>query len=520
MSDSRVQKSIRNSTFALLEQATFSVTSFVCRTFFIHSLGEEYLGLSGLFQDVLSLLSLIELGVGSAILSFMYLPVVEGDEKGVAALLKVYKKFYCFAGIAITVIGLCLTPFLDVLISDIPNIPNIGFFYILFLLPVSLSYFWSYKRSILIVYQKSYIASCIYMGVIVLQRLCQILSLIIFKDYILYLIIALVGTILNHVLVSLYVDKEYGFLKRYSKECLSTETAERIAREVRGSFFNKVSGTISSSTDNIFISRYISTILLGKYSNYLLFTSLFGTIFQRVFEGLNGSVGNLVVSESKTEVYRSFKRIWFINFWIVSFTVSCLFGLVDSFITLWIGKEYTLGIIIVTLICVNFFFRYIRNTFILFTEAYGLYSKFKMKSIVEAVINIVGSLTFVKYCNLGISGVLLGTLLSSMLTNFWYEPHVMYLQKFGVSVREYYKMIGKYFVVTLLNSLLCYCLGRAAVDIRGWGGFGIHLLLCVVFTNVSIVLVFFKTDEFRYAKVTFLKKIKDMLNSVKYKAKA
>ena len=125
--------------------------SFVCRTVFIYSLGKTYLGFNGLFSDILSLLSLAELGVGTAILYSMYKPAAQGDHKKVAALLNLYKRVYNSIGIVITAVGLCLTPFLKYLISDVPDMREVPIIYILYLLNTTASYFFVYKKSILII---------------------------------------------------------------------------------------------------------------------------------------------------------------------------------------------------------------------------------------------------------------------------------------------------------------------------------------------------------------------------------
>ena len=275
MESSRTSKSIRNTIVALCEQGVYNIMSFLCRTVFIYTLGKTYLGFSGLFSDILTLLSLAELGVGTAILYSMYKPAATGDHRRVAALLNLYKKVYNTIGILITIIGLCLTPFWGFLISDIPDMPEIPIIYLLYLLNTTASYFFVYKKSILITDQKSYISSLIYISTTTAQNILQIVFLLLTHNFIVYLIIQVVCTMANNIAISIYVDRHYSYLKEYKNEQLDKESKVAIYNNVKAMFVSKLSSAVVTSTDNLLISKFVSTIVLGLYSNYTLFTTMF-----------------------------------------------------------------------------------------------------------------------------------------------------------------------------------------------------------------------------------------------------
>lgn len=156
----------------------------------------------------------------------------------------------------------------------------------------------------------------------------------------------------------------------------------------------KISSVVVTSTDNILISKYISTVYLGIYSNYTLFVSMIRTIITKAFEGLTGSVGNLATCEDHEKSYKVYSNAYFINFWIVGFCVSMFYLLVDSFIKVWIGDSYILEWGTVALIAFNLYFRLMRNTNLVFIETYGLFRQMRVKSISEAAINLVASLFY------------------------------------------------------------------------------------------------------------------------------
>ena len=508
MGASRTSKSIINTIAALCEQGIYNIMSFLCRTVFIYTLGKTYLGFSGLFSDILTLLSLAELGVGTAILYSMYKPAATGDHRRVAALLNLYKKVYNTIGILITVIGLCLTPFLGYLISDIPDMPEIPIIYLLYLLNTTASYFFVYKKSILITNQRSYVSSIIYILTTTAQNILQIVFLFLTHNFIVYLNIQVVCTLINNVAISLYVDRHYSYLKEYKNEQLDRESKKAIYNNVKAMFVSKLSSAIVTSTDNLLISKFVSTIVLGLYSNYTLFTTMFRTILSKIFEALTGSVGNLVALESGENVYRTFRKIWFVNFWLVSFSCAGLFALVNTFIELWVGKSYLLDLQVVSIICLNLYMRLIRNTFLTFNDTYGMFKQLKPKCVAEAIINLGVSLVFVGPMKMGIYGILLGTFISNITTNFWYEPYLLFTKKFKVSMRKYFFLFAEYFALTVISAGTSYWICNNVIHIDGWIGFFIKAIVVCGLINLFYIAVFARTVEFKYLLGIVKKKLK------------
>ena len=68
----RSENSARNSLAAIAGQTISVIFGFITRYWFIKVLGEAYLGVNGVFCSVLSLLSLTELGLGSAMTYALY----------------------------------------------------------------------------------------------------------------------------------------------------------------------------------------------------------------------------------------------------------------------------------------------------------------------------------------------------------------------------------------------------------------------------------------------------------------
>lgn len=449
MKSSRVENSIRNTIYALGTQIISMLMSFIVRTVFIYTLGKNYLGFNGLFSNIFSILSLTELGMGTAIIYSMYKPVAQEDHRKIAALLNLYRTFYRIVGIIVAILGLSLLPFLDYLVSGIQDIPELEIIYLLYLSSSVISYFFAYKKSMLTVYQQDYISSRINLLINFIQGIIQIAILILWHNYILYLLVLTISTFFNNWLNSLYADYKYQYLKEYRSERVDEETKQKIYTDVKAIFVSRISSAIVTSTDNLLISAFVSTIILGLYSNYIMLINVVNTIINRILDSLVGSVGNLIAVESIERVYLIFKRVLFINYWLVAFSSMSFFILANPFITLWIGKSYLLSSGIIFMIALNLFMRLIRNTFIMFNNAFGHFVELKKKNIIEPIINIVASLLFILVFKMGIIGVLLGTFVSNITTNFWFEPYLIF-KKCQVSLKEYFKIAANYLLTSIV----------------------------------------------------------------------
>ena len=507
MKSSRVENSIRNTIYALGTQIISMLMSFIVRTVFIYTLGKNYLGFNGLFSNIFSILSLTELGMGTAIIYSMYKPVAQEDHRKIAALLNLYRTFYRIVGVVVAILGLSLLPFLDYLVSGIQDIPELEIIYLLYLSSSVISYFFAYKKSMLTVYQQDYISSRINLLINFIQGIIQIAILILWHNYILYLLVLTISTFFNNWLNSLYADYKYQYLKEYRSERVDEETKQKIYTDVKAIFVSRISSAIVTSTDNLLISAFVSTIILGLYSNYIMLINVVNTIINRILDSLVGSVGNLIAVESIERVYLIFKRVLFINYWLVAFSSMSFFILANPFITLWIGKSYLLSSGIIFMIALNLFMRLIRNTFIMFNNAFGHFVELKKKNIIEPIINIVASLLFILVFKMGIIGVLLGTFVSNITTNFWFEPYLIF-KKCQVSLKEYFKIAANYLLTSIVAGGLTYILCDICLTGNSWVLFLIRIIICCVAINLVIILFYRKTDEYQYFMMLVKKVLK------------
>ncbi len=487
------------------------IISFIARIIFINVLGNEYLGLNGLFTNILNVLSLAELGIGTAITYNLYKPLSEKDETTCKMLMQFYKKVYTIIGIIILLLGSAITPFLSIFIKEIPNINNINLIYILFVINTSVSYFFSYKRNLIISDQQRYIATIYRYGIYALMNIIQIIYLLISKDYIGFLIIQIGCTLLENILVSKKADKMYPYLKDKKEIPLDINMKESIIDKTKALLMHRIGGIVVNSTDNIILSKCVGLTAVGLYSNYYLIISSLNTIISQVYNSITASIGNLFAVENKNKIYDIFKKVNFLTFWIYAFCSICLMILLNTFIELWIGKKYIFEMKVVIILVVNFFFTGMRKSVLTFRDAAGLFEKDKYKSIFESMINLIASIILA--LKFGTFGVFLGTFISTISVCFWIEPYVLFKYGFEKNASIYFVDYVKK-IILLLFALLITCglcnLIKGATLVK----FIYKLIVCLLVPNIIIVIFYFRTDEFMY----FLDLVKNKILKVVKKA--
>ena len=294
MEESRTKNTLRNMKTGAIVQIINKLMAFIVRSVFIQVLNTEYLGIHGLFTNVLTILSFAELGIGTAIIFNMYKPVAENDKEKIKSLMKLYKKAYNIIGIIVFILGICVIPFMNIIIKDIPDVKeNIIFIYLLFLFNTASSYFFTYKKSIIYAHQKQSIIDNLDSIFYFLKSIFEIIFLVLTKNFIVYLIIQILGTFLENVTIAKKADKLYPYLKE--KNVLPLEKTENkgIFNNVKSLIVYQLGGVIMNGTDNILISSLINVSTVGICSNYIMIINSIKSIVSSMLNGVNESIGNL-----------------------------------------------------------------------------------------------------------------------------------------------------------------------------------------------------------------------------------
>lgn len=498
MKSERKKSSFKNMITAVSSNVLTIIVGLVAQAIFIKILGSEYLGLNGLFSNVISMLGIVELGMGSAIIYNMYKPIAEEDHEKIKSLMQFYKKSYRIITLIISIIGIMIIPFIKYIV-DIESITvdiNVYLVYILFLLETICSYILSYKRSMLYADQKEYITNIIHIGYTILVNTMQLTFLYFTNDYYLYLIIKVMMRLVENIVISSYVNRRYSYLLDNNVTKLDSKTEKDIFQKIRALFFHKIGTFIVSGTDNIIISKYLGLVTVGLYSNYYMIINAVQTVINHIIQATRASVGNLLVTESKTKQFDIFNKIRFVNFWISCFSSICIFVIMDSFITIWIGYKFVLPTKVLLVLVINFFIVSSRSTYGAFKEAAGIFYEDRFVPIIESLLNIVLSIIFVK--KFGLMGVFMGTIGSGLVLWCYSYPKYVYNKLFGRKISDYMKETIYYFIIFILIAGFTYSLAILISFDNVYLQFISNVLIALIVPNVIMLLLFSKDENFKY----------------------
>lgn len=492
---SRLEMTAKNAFWSYFSMGVSFVLQFISRTVFIYCLGEGYLGINGLFSNVLGVLSFAELGIGTAINFSLYKPVAEHDIEKIKSYMYYYKWAYRIIALIVCILGIILIPFLDILVTDPGNVGNITIYYCIYLFNTVTSYFVSYKYSLVNAEQKNYIYTNINLIITTSTIIIQIIALVIWKNFLVYLLVAAIFGVFQKIFISRYFDKLYPYLKDKNVKKLSKNEKNTLISKVKALVIHKIGDVSVHQTDNIIVSAFVSTKMVGLLSNYNLIISTVTSCINILFNSVTGSLGNMVATETKEYQYQIFKKYRFIGFWFYGFTAIVLSILMSPFIELWIGNRMVVGVLTINLIVLDYYMIGQRVCLNNIKSAAGVFEPDKYVAILQAIVNLVTSIIFVKL--IGLPGVYVGTIIQGTLSSVL-KPILSYKLLFGKSSKYYFVDSMRYGGTVLLAYIICYILSKKVFENITVLSFSLMAILVVIIPNIVFALVFHRSDEFKY----------------------
>jgi O-antigen/teichoic acid export membrane protein len=505
----RTSNSIRNIIVAVSCQILSALLGFVTKTIFIKLLGDANNGLLGFFANIVSVLSLAELGLGTAITFALYKPIADNNVERLQSLMQFYKRIYTYIAGIVLVLGLCVLPFLHLLMEEVSSNNLIYLYYFIYLLNTVTSYLFIYKSALLNADQRNRIVRIVNTIYIILRNLIEIGVLLLTHSFIAYLLVQLCCTVLNNVTISTIANKLYPWLVNKAKALEKTDK-KRIFTDVKSVVYYKIGGVLLNNTDNILITVILGVLAVGYYSNYLMITTLVLTVLELVFSALTGSVGNLNATTTKEQSKKVYDIVGFISFWIYSFCAICIFVLIDDAVLLWLGNQRVLESKISIALAINMFVLGLLQPTMLFRNTTTLFRKAKFIILITAGLNIVLSIGLGYLW--GIAGIVFATAISRLLTNFWYEPYKLHKDVFQTSAKNYFIKNAVYILTAGVVGFATYFVANL-LPITGFFGILLKLVICLIIPNVAFLLLFCRTSEFK----STVERVKSFLKGNKVK---
>lgn len=492
---SRKLNSMLASSAGMVNQIIQIVGSFVYRTVFLMILSREYLGINGLFSNVLQIFSLAELGIGSAIAYNLYGAFAQKNMEKIGQLIHFYKKVYSVIGICVLAIGIAFYPFLGTIVNveEIPSDVSLTAVYFLFLMSSVSSYLFVYKQSLLSADQQEHKVVLFQIVTTIAGYIVRLTVLFLFANFVLVLVVDIAVSLTLNYLFSLWITRRYQSVFEV-KSRLPVEERKEIYKNTRGLMVHKVGLVVVTSTDNVVISKFVSLAAVGLYSNYGTLVSAVTKVGISLINGMLPSIANYVAAADKSESYKMLKRILMVNMWFASWTTVCLFVLLNPFITEWLDESYLMSYAVVAVLCLQHYLQTARLTVNNFVYSAGLFMRDKARPLFEAGINLLVSIVLAK--EYGIIGVFIGTVVSGLLTYYWREPYLLFKNHLKRSSIGYWWIQTKWLLLTVALCAGMYWL--LSLLPGGWGWLVVRFVLAAVLPNVVILLLCAGSEEFSY----------------------
>lgn len=448
MPESRLSKSIKNLRAAWIGQFLNIFAKFVMRRFFVKYISTDYLGLDAVFNNIIGLMNLAELGIGSAIFYALYGPLADEDEDRVLGVMQLLAKVYRTIAFMLTGVGLILMPLLTIIAPEARGLSYVHLLFGFYLINTVVSYLFTYKGLLASADQKSYITTRNHYVFIISLNIAQIFIIYFFRSFIMYAAIQSLFTVVEGVSLSWMMDKEYPILRQKRKVKLPKDVTKKIWSDVRKIVVSKVGNTVISSTDNLILSNVVGLAVTGIYSNYALIKASLQAIVCQFQAAVSASVGNIAaLGEREKEI----DYFWFLNFIttaLYAVTSISLYNLMQPFIAYWLGVDYLMDQSVLFLTTVIYYLFGIRGIFGTFSMAHGVFDLEAKKTVLEAVTNLLISVMLAT--KMGVVGVLLGTVVSSLFVGLPFELINVGHALPEISKRRYMKEFILYSLTTLI----------------------------------------------------------------------
>ena len=494
MDNTRSKNAVLNIVFGYIAQIGILALSFFGRRIFLRFLSIDYLGINGLYSNILTILSLAELGLDSAVVYSLYKPVAEDNKPLIASLIRYFRKIYTILAITIFALGLAVIPFLGFIIkSDLPQSDLVAY-YVLFLLNTVSTYFFAHKVALLSVYQEQRIQKMVSLCSSIVLQILHIIVLLIWKNYYIYIIITAFGTILNYIVLGIICDKIHPEIKK----CKNNVPFDKkpIVQLIQSSFLYKIGAVALNNTDNILISVIVNTAVVGLYSNYLIVVNAIQGFISTITLSLISGIGNLSALGNKERQHDIFFMMLLFYHFIAITGGAGFFILFNDLITIWLGKEYLLSQATVFAIALSFYQTNSVSPIWMFREANGLFKEVKYLLLTTAFCNIVLSITLGYIW--GTFGILIATSISRIITQVWYEPKILFNNVFGCTTKKYWKKQAKYFLLSCVVFIATYFATAYMPH-----SFAFLFFKAVVIVSIStLVFLVFNRNSKEYSMIT------------------
>lgn len=512
MATSRLTYIARNVVAVWLAQLVGIVGSLVVRVVFARYLSQEYLGLETLFSNVIMVLSLAELGVGSAIVFSLYGPLARKDQEAIKSIMRLFRRAYTTIGCVVGLVGCIICPFLEFFIDQAPDIPYLKIYFLFFVFNSAISYFFSYKGALITADQKNYIVTIIRCVTQLVMYTIQTVILILTQDYLFFLTCMLLCTLGQNITISVTANRLYPFLKDKNIQPINKQVLRTIKRNVSGMVIHKASSVANAPVNTVFTSSILGLVPVAIYGNYIMVITVLSGVIEQAFNSITASAGNLVATETEDRQYKVFDLTLFVGAFLYGPLTVCILCLVNPFIEMLFGANYLFPIEVVPFFAMLFYFRGIRMPVLTFISAHGLYWQTRLKALAEIIVLLIS--VPIMTTLFGMIGLLLANIFVQIFISIYFEGKILHRAGFNRRSGEYFKALVRYALVT---AFVC---GAAWVIMSFFPAdpifrFFVGGVFCVIFGFGVFAIIYWRKPEFIEVKTIMLNGLNALASKLK-----
>ena len=496
----RVHRSVMNIKVGMFFYILSLFLAFFSRKVFLNCLGAEFIGLTGMLMNIMSFLSVAELGIGTSIVYFLYKPLQEDNHERINEIMSMLAFLYRCIGLIIGSCGILISLFFPWWFGHLgTGLPLVYFAFYSFLATTVSAYVFNYKQLLVSANQKQYLVNAYFQTIAIVQSLTQILLAYYYRNLWLWVVVGLVFTIIGIIVFNIRIRQLYPWLRINLKE--GRENLKRypeILKKTRQIFVQRIKDFILYKSDELLVGMFVSVVQVAFYGNYTIITSKLNFLVNVLSDGMNAGVGNLVAEGDEKNIMKVFWELTAVRFLISGAIVFSLLLFLQPFVTYWFGRQYRLSDLIVFLLVFNIFIYLSRGVVENYISAHGLYSDVWV-AWTELALNICITLCLAPFY--GIVGILLGKILSVFFIAVFWKPYFLFSRGLKKSVAVYWCGMMPYYLLFAVFTGVTFMLRQYLIEPKvtslplliGYGLLTYPLLLLLYF-----LVLFYATRGMKY----------------------
>ena len=459
----RVHRSVMNIKVGMLFYVLSLFLAFFSRKIFLDCLGAEFIGLTGMLMNIMSFLSVAELGIGTSIVYFLYKPLQEDNHEKINEVMSMLAYLYRCIGFIIGGIGVTISLFFPWWFSHLSTgLPLVYFAFYSFLATSMSGYIFNYKQLLVSANQKQYMVNAYFQTIGIVQSLTQILLAYYYRNLYLWVVVGLVFTIIGIIIFNYRIRQLYPWLQvSLKKGRKNLHQYPEVLKKTRQVFVQKIKDFILYKSDEILVGGFVSVATVAFYGNYTMIINKLNFLVNILSEGLSAGVGNLLAEGNEKNIMKVFWELTATRFLILGGVIFSLLLFLQPFIGCWLGKQYQLDYIIVYLLIFNLFIRYQSAAVYIYIGSAGLFSDV-WAAWTELIVNLSVTLLLAPFY--GIVGILLGKIISFFFISVFWKPHYLFSQGFHKSVWIYWKGMAPFYIIFTAFTFLALWLKYTIID--------------------------------------------------------